>query len=334
MRYPGIDVVSGVMIVWMVVYHVFQVAQHQDSILYEQGLRWLFFFVAWFYFKSGYLHPVARRQPWRTLVPRLARKLLVPLVLWGGVGLVVWIPEQILLEHETPKRLATHLVRSFIVPGDVPSNQPLWFFLSFFFVKIASTAILESRRSFLYCAILVVGGNLLLARHPILPLGLHSLPSGVCFYCAGAWFRVLRDRGGWGRFAMPAGVLLFVGLNLGFASYVDIHYNHLQYGSRPWFHGMSILACALAVSVPGMLRWRPLAWCGEHSMAVFSAHWPVLCLAKDVLDLAGPATPGPWRAVLLAVATIPTVLTGIVVAGRLRRPPPRRDPDQGIRNPE
>lgn len=92
-RIEWLDYLSGLLIVWKIVYHAFIYTGNKHILICEELYRAFYFFMPWFFFKSGMF---AVEKTIKVCVIFSAKKLLVPYVIFSILGVCSqWI-------HYTP----------------------------------------------------------------------------------------------------------------------------------------------------------------------------------------------------------------------------------------
>lgn len=133
-RNLGFDLISGCLIVYMIFCHIMQWAKLTDCELYSALQRFLFFFMAWFFYKSGiYVKQIVDIKKYAM---KNFRKLLLPALYFTLMGLpFVWY--QIYKSGDTNiVHYTLSIAKSFILRGDMSGNLPLWFLITLFEVKL------------------------------------------------------------------------------------------------------------------------------------------------------------------------------------------------------
>ena len=83
-RLEFLDVVGGVMVVWMIIGHVFQWSNWTDCNVYTTSSRIFFMFMAWFFFKGGFF---AKERVTKEDIINWARRLLIPFLFFSTIGM-------------------------------------------------------------------------------------------------------------------------------------------------------------------------------------------------------------------------------------------------------
>lgn len=74
-RETHLDVICGVMILWMILVHVFQTTHLTESSVYLTLYRILFFFMPWFCFKAGMFE---KTMPDKVCFEKNFKRLMIP----------------------------------------------------------------------------------------------------------------------------------------------------------------------------------------------------------------------------------------------------------------
>lgn len=121
------DSVGGILLVHMILFHCCQWAHVNDRL---QTV--LFFFMTWFFFKSGLFYRVSSLKE---EVCKSFKRLIVPFIIFSVPGtIVLWI------KYFSEGNLTIHSmissVSQILVIGSPLGNLPLWFLTSLFSVRI------------------------------------------------------------------------------------------------------------------------------------------------------------------------------------------------------
>lgn len=126
-RIVSLDLVGGILILYMIITHACQKTGYNHNIL-DVMQHLFFFFMAWFYFKSGMFY---KKDKLRACFNKGVDKLIVPFVSFSLLGLFyTFITTSDLYETLYAG------IRVLILQGAVVGNLPLWFFPSLFVVKV------------------------------------------------------------------------------------------------------------------------------------------------------------------------------------------------------
>jgi len=280
-RNESLDMVSGVMVLWMMIFHLFQWAEITDSLFYKTVLQWLFFFLPWFYFKSGMFFKPDSDNSIIEYTKKRVNAILYPLLIWFAIGYLIQWPELIIVYKRPLWKILVSPLYNFLRYGSTPGNNPLWFLFSLFFVQIVSFYVIRIRYYYIFVLLLLSAGILLEVHSIVLPLCATTIPLGLFFYIAGFLYSKYYIKCDLKYFIIVA-TPVFIVINSLFSSYVDIRLNTLIYGSYPGFLCMSIFAIIITIYFSKFFRSGFLVWAGQKSMYLLVLHWPVYYVIKIV----------------------------------------------------
>ena len=220
-RHRNIDFGAGIMITWMVMYHVLmwqwglEVPDWSitDPMLIPSDIHafinpnghlevlnpcvlfpYLNFFMPWFFYKSGRFF---RKQSSSQLLRHDGRKLLRTYLIWGGIGYVLYVAMRLVDGTATLRGLTYSVVRHTFLTGEAPCNGALWFLLTLFGVHVLANWILpeeqENGRDWRFhcrCGLVVLTGYLISITayrydFDLLPKWVGDGVAGLAFYAAG-----------------------------------------------------------------------------------------------------------------------------------------------------
>lgn len=136
MRHQYLDNLTGLLIIQMIFLchvRIIAVGVPDDSILYHLQY-FLVFFMPWFFYKSGMFY--SHRDVKDALI-KDTKKLLIPFVIYVIYAYAIQVL-CIVGRHEplTANKLLMEQLQNLISYASVPWNQPLWFLVSLFLVRI------------------------------------------------------------------------------------------------------------------------------------------------------------------------------------------------------
>ena len=222
-RHRNIDFGAGIMITWMVIYHVLMWQwglEVQDWSITDPALipsdihafinqnghlevlnpcvlfPYLNFFMPWFFYKSGRFF---RKQSSSQLLRHDGRKLLRTYLIWGGIGYVLYVAMRFADGTATLRGLTYSVARRIFLTGEAPCNGALWFLLTLFGVHVLANWILPEEqdhgrdwRFHCRCGLVVLAGYLISTAayrydFALLPRWVGNGAAGLTFYAAGYW---------------------------------------------------------------------------------------------------------------------------------------------------
>lgn len=279
-RNISFDFISAILILYMIFCHVMQWAKltHTDCYLILQ--RFMFFFMAWFFFKSGIYAKVDVNI--KKYIVKNAKVLLFPTLLFTIMGLpFVWYQLYSIGDYNIV-HYTLSIAKSFVAGGNLTGNLPLWFLVTLFEVKITYVLM---RRFFGGQIILVM---FLIAAYIIYMLDLHrpcylfSAFTAMTFYAGGKFLAQY----------MYSSKLFFISLIIYalsvafFPQMVDLRTCTLVYGNYAFWIFVSISACVTwnnIVKIAESFLPTIVINMGKNSMNYYVTHWLVLSYTSIVI---------------------------------------------------
>ncbi len=223
-RVEWVDSLSGIMIIWMILYHIFIFTGNKHSLACEELYKIFFFFMPWFFFKSGMF---AKEYSIRNTLLSSIKKLIVPYVVFSVLGYLAYVLQQILLNDVSFESLVKEPAITLLYTGSVLGNLPLWFLLALFFDKLIWQFFKRLKlRNISIAAIslfICFGGYLLDIKQPFF---IWYIFSGLFFYSLGHILRNIQfDR----TVSIIASVLYIIAI-VAFPNSVQMRSNSLEFG--------------------------------------------------------------------------------------------------------
>lgn len=307
-RNSSVDTVSGILVFWMILFHVFQWAHCTAHPIYQVGLRFFFFYMAWFFFKSGMFH---KDRPHLELIKHSFSTLIFPFLLWFGFSYAL-VSASFRLNHNwSLSQILSYPFNQVLYAGNLPGNPPLWFLVSLFLSQLIASFFIKRKIPYLAIVISLAIGGLLSTASAVFPFSLPAIPLGVSFYLYGYLLKGASSRSSSIRldYVILTGVLLIV---LFEPSFVDFRTGRLDFGNFP-FYIFSAFGILLLIQHRIKGGFSPFAWIGRNSLAFFVLHWPVLIVAKYLLqrfhyELAGTALTAVFLSLCLVIPSIAVLL--------------------------
>ena len=136
-RIGYIDVVAGGMIAWMILVHCAFFSHFRLHFL-----KYLGFFMPWFFYKSGMFFTVKDQT---LLLKKDTSKLLRYFVAYSLVGWLIWCICGMMDGSLTLNGIAVRTVNDIFRVGNIVGNGALWFLLSLFVVRQLANWILNKK---------------------------------------------------------------------------------------------------------------------------------------------------------------------------------------------
>lgn len=336
---PWLDLASGIMILWMIVYHAIiavwgyelrDLAGITDASLLPKGVHafindkgelrvlnpcvvfpWLCFFMPWFFYKSGQLF--AKRSI-KDLWKKDSHKLLKTFMIWSAIGYVFYLLIGWLCDTMTLRNATYSVIRGLFLTGKIPINTPLWFLLTLFSVRFLANLFLPERGDknavWKILSILAIGYviSFLAFRfnHRLMPYWVANGAAGLSFFALGY---ALRD---WEQklwIILPSIVVYMVGCIWGFPT-VDMWPNELLAGHYLLWVPVSLCCIVVFNAVcrwlVGFVQIKPIEWVGKNAMTIYVVHYVLLVSVTTLLEhyVVQIVASGLFCIILLAYALI------------------------------
>lgn len=270
----------------MITLHTITFCGHKGDDWWSTVMAWSFFFMCFFFFKAGYFNKTVSGDT-KAYIKDKAKRLLVPYVVWGSIGFVVYM---IYLPFEM-KRYGNpiepmswdHLWRTSAFWG----NEPVWFLFSFFsayilvhFIK--KIHIIKPISVFQTVVILAcpfISYFMWTLDNP-LPMSLGNVFMGVFFFNMGRTWHWVLDH------LNRRNALLICGTMIGVFVFLNIIWHGEYVMSTNRFEGNCLAAfintVIILLGLSGFLLKLPIKhipvinYIGQHSMVYFVCHYPIL----------------------------------------------------------
>lgn len=272
-RDESADCVCGLMIIYMIWYHVAQWSHCEYTLLSVVLRPCFYFFMPWFFFKSGMFF---RITDLKTAICKGGR-LLVPFVIYSVIGTCLF---DISIALDGDFNWIHHVLSPFkilLLFGSVQGNLALWFLLTLFVVRCLACVLLcdDGRKNLAVALIFAVLAALLNLCPVRLPLYLANTMSGMFFFTMGS---ILKEKQYFKRYWVVL-VVYVVFMCTPLRSHVDLRKNLVMEGYYGVWMLSSLAGCVLINNIfrcfPVLqLRW--LSSVGRDSMNYYVLHWLVL----------------------------------------------------------
>lgn len=283
-RNHAFDILCGICIIRMVSLHIMAFCGQEDQEWWGEVMRWSFFFMSFFFFKAGFFNKGTSSGTDMDYLKDRSKRLLVPYVTSGVIGLVVYFSFYFPLVDRY-KKFVEPLEWSHIwMKSGFYGNSPIWFLFSFFVVYMMVRYIDKVKH---LCWLTVffpaisywayrTGNNV--------PMSLGNVFIACYFFYLGRLWQWAMCRFGNSRLMAASWLMVLLFVVLGFVA--PATYNM----SQNIFTGNALMAVVRATLVlcglSGVLltarvpRIPWLCFIGEHSMVFFISHYPMLYFYK------------------------------------------------------
>lgn len=283
-RNHAFDILCGICIIRMVSLHIMAFCGQEDQEWWGEVMRWSFFFMSFFFFKAGFFNKGTSSGTDMDYLRDRSKRLLVPYVTSGVIGLVVYFSFYFPLVDRY-KKFVEPLEWSHIwMKSGFYGNSPIWFLFSFFVVYMMVRYIDKVKH---LCWLTVffpaisywayrTGNNV--------PMSLGNVFIACYFFYLGRLWQWAMCRFEIRRLMAASWLMVLLFVVLGFVA--PGTYNM----SQNIFTGNALMAVVRATLVlcglSGVLltarvpRIPWLCFIGEHSMVFFISHYPMLYFYK------------------------------------------------------
>ena len=132
-RIEWVDLASGIMILWLLVFHALFPSVGANI---TGKIPFLYFFMPWFFFKSGMLFKV--KDPQIEFKTNFRKLIINGFIVWSIIGHLAYLLDHWLIYHDLTLRLAFYTpARCLLLKGSIPINEALWFLPVLFLVRQA-----------------------------------------------------------------------------------------------------------------------------------------------------------------------------------------------------
>lgn len=271
-RDSSIDFAAGLMIVSMILMHI----------RFFSGSKWcsfltdLFpFFMAWFYYKSGMFY---KERNWSDTLKNGYSKLIRPFLIFSAAGFVLFL----ILNGTVNWKL---LVKEFILLGQIPGSQHLWFLVSLFFATCLFKLTKNRWWAIATLCILLILFHYNAKKHLVgfpvfgdIPYLWGNIIAGCLFmYCG---YRLKNYQ--YQRWAFFVSLILYAVMFMLCYSSIDMHTMSISVGGLQWylFSIFGIVALNnLSKYIVKYLVSQPLIYIGKYSLQFYIYHWfVILCV--------------------------------------------------------
>ena len=279
-RYNYIDALSGILIIHMILGHIMQWASLKDSIFYIWSQRLLFFFMPWFFFKSGMFF---KEQKNSSILKNSYKKLIIPLIVFSVLGLPYYWLKLYINDDLNFIHYILSPIKSFIITGNNAGNLPLWFLLALFGVLISYNFLYKKIHTVIIMLFSLLCGTIVSRLNINIPFYFSNILIGMAFYAAGnlmsKWqYKTII------RFSCIMIYILSVSL---FPQFVDLRTNTLISGNYfLWF----FVGCASCIAFNNIFKSIEnvapnfIIKIGKDSIIYYTIHWLVISYSALILN--------------------------------------------------
>lgn len=285
LRHHYFDLITGFFMIQIIVMHILQLAgKYDDNVIFSPIMHLFFFFMPWFYFKSGYFFkPVEKIN--KNYISGKFKKLLIPFISFSIIGLLITFPMEVYEAQRPIWRILLSFPFSILRDGSGGAgNLPIWFLLSLFFT-IISFALLDKLNLKWLIVTFPFLGFILFYYKIELPLGFTNFFLAVFFYGVGNVFRKVENS----RYYILTSIFsiaIYITSQFYCFSSLDFRTHELLTGYYFIYIISSIAGLIIIYRIGKVVNFiKPINYIGQNSMAYFVIHWPILILVKTLFKI-------------------------------------------------
>lgn len=267
-RLAYLDEISGLLILVMVIIHICSRFELECT---NHWLMTFYFFMPWFYFKSGVFH---KDSSFSECYHKNFDKLMKPYFIYSVIGtiLVVLLTGNI--------RMILSEIKEIVMCGSAIGNIPVWFLLSLFIVKLLSNRVTTPARGSKILLISLIASTLVLYIPIQKPNWIGYTATGMFFYVSGFIYRQFVSS----RTVAISSIVLVLSNYVLYPSFVHIRSSRLECGNSLLWLTSSVAACILIYSLFKHKKFNIpfLGWVGRHAMTILVTHWLILNIIKYI----------------------------------------------------
>ena len=264
LRQQHIDCAHGLMILYVMFYHICGLSFYKIPICYC-FLDPLSFFMAWFFFKSGMYY---KDRCFKDELLSGLKKLIIPALFFSFIGYLCYL----LINHLDFS--ISQEIDAFYLFGAFHGNIPLWFLFSLFAVRLLYLFLQKCHINSFFIIIISLGLFYLDKTIGFRPYWTYYIPLGLLFYSIGL---SLKDTQ-YNLKLIIFCIIIYFGL---FFIQKDIDFLFGKFipaiVAFPWALSGCILINALFKYIPCLCK-KPLNFFGRHAMEYYCTHYIIVSL--------------------------------------------------------
>jgi fucose 4-O-acetylase-like acetyltransferase len=303
-RNHAFDFLCGICIIRMVMLHITGNVGLEDEPWWTAVMEWTYYFMSFFFFKAGYFNKTMSGDSW-SYVKDKARRLLIPYIVWGTIGNVIFFFFAWLI-LPSDNAMVKGLEWSHVwMTGKFFGNAPCWFLLSFFCAYVAMH-FMSRVRGLRWVAVGFPFVSWWLAElgNPLW-LGLGNVFFGIFLFFLGRVWRWMmqRMRRRWSLLVSVLLLAVFAWMNVA-------HHSEHSMADNLWTGSPLVVVASTIASLCGLsgllLNIRiprvPLVnYIGQHSMVFFVCHMPLIIFYRMVRSAAVHSLTRHWDDYVLLI---------------------------------
>lgn len=272
----SVDALAGILIIYMVLVHVFQLMGiYSGKLLYN--MQFLNFYVPYFFYKSGMFF---NKKSTAEVIRHGGGKFLIPFLKYSILGHGVYCICLLIGRDYNWIHYVLTPIKALLFSGSVPGNPPTWFLLSLLVARIMANYLLYHCSRFVLLLIICLCfclGWAYYAFHVTKPDYLLNITTGLGFFLMGYMMKQWQYR----KEVFFLCVIVYAIFSVFCFTSVEMRHNLLERGVYILW---PITCLAGIVAISNCLRLlpiqssNPLVFVGKHSMQLLVWHFPIIFL--------------------------------------------------------
>lgn len=279
-RQSHIDEVAGLLIIYMIVYHIFQWCD-MPEMNHSYLMQPLSFFMFWFFYKSGMLYK--GKTPKETLLG--GGKLMIPYFIFGAIGHGITCIQLLMQGDDIWYHYILSPIKCILIQGAPIGNLALWFLPSLFAVQLLYSLMRKRMRDEWIILIGLTIAYSVFIFEIKRPFYLGNIPLGLAVYSFGHLLKTKQ----YTRLIFIVALLLYFSILFMHPYSLDFRANRISNGYYLIAVISSLAGCILINNIfkRKKVHINFLEWIGNNSMNFYVIHWLVLYACSLIIDDTG-----------------------------------------------
>lgn len=295
-----IDQISGLLIIYMIVYHILQWC----DLNYINRSYWMLplsFFMFWFFYKSGMFY---KEKTCNEIIIGGGKKLMVPYVVYSIIGHILNCIRKVMMGDCNWIHYVLSPFKQIALEGAISGNAPLWFLPTLLIVQLLYTKMSQILRDEYIIILSLCTAWALFVFKITQPLYLGNIALGVAVYAVGHFMKNLQFK----NMTLVLSLVLYFIVLLFVPSRIDFHTNDCGKGYYWLAIVFSLSGCVVVNNLFKKFPYSSFKFfenIGRCSMNLYVQHWPIIIVCFMLYPFHG------W-AMFLAIITTCIVLLFII----------------------
>lgn len=280
-RNETLDWIAGLLTIVVILIHIELFTDDSLHFWKVWGERVFYFFMAWFFFKSGMFE---KEYSFKETCWKVWKSLIIPYLFFSIVAWVIWIPQFFHTQGSVLLLIRVTLSR-FIDLNIIPGNGPMWFLVALSGCRLIYPILKRFINSNYLISLIGYAGGYIYhliyegVTHEYVMLGIPLSSIALAFYALGAELRYKQ----YSKMAFILSTIIYVVTVIFSIPIIYFAYAGAFSSEISWI-------CSLPMCVAGIVTWNNvvrllpsvffrfvnLGYIGKYSMTYYSAHWSII----------------------------------------------------------